>query len=128
MPWQEASVMDQRREFVRLAMQEGANRREFCRRFGISPDAAYKWIRRWTTGDEELVDRSRGPHGSLGRSEAMMEQRVLAVRECASGMGGAQDLEDDGIMPSALSTVLNFFNGRFAIYLIGSHCQRPCRQ
>ena len=26
MPWREVSVMDQRREFVRLAMQEGANR------------------------------------------------------------------------------------------------------
>jgi len=29
--------MDQRREFVRLAMQEEANRRELCRRFGIHP-------------------------------------------------------------------------------------------
>jgi transposase-like protein len=38
MPWNEVSVMDQRREFVRLALQEGANRRELCRRFGISPD------------------------------------------------------------------------------------------
>ena len=32
MPWNEVSVMDQRREFVRLALQEGANRREVCRR------------------------------------------------------------------------------------------------
>jgi hypothetical protein len=32
MPWIEVSVMDQRGEFVRLAMQEGANRRELCRR------------------------------------------------------------------------------------------------
>ena len=36
MPWREVSVVDQRREFVRLAMQEGANRRELCRRFGIT--------------------------------------------------------------------------------------------
>ena len=28
MPWSEVSVMDQRREFVRLALQEGVNRRE----------------------------------------------------------------------------------------------------
>jgi hypothetical protein len=34
MPWREVSVMDQRREFVRLAMQEGVNRRELCRRPG----------------------------------------------------------------------------------------------
>jgi transposase InsO family protein len=108
MPWQEVSVMDQRREFVRLAMQEGANRRELCRRFGISPDVAYKWIRRWTTGDEELADRSRRPHGSPGRSEAMMEQRVLAVRDAHPAWGArkiARRLENDGIMPPALSTV-----------------------
>ena len=33
MPWREVSVMDERREFVRLALQEGANRRELCRRY-----------------------------------------------------------------------------------------------
>ena len=53
MPWREVSVMDERREFVRLAMQEGANRRELCRRFGIHPDTGYKWLGRWAA-DEEL--------------------------------------------------------------------------
>jgi transposase-like protein len=43
--------MDQRREFVRLAKQEGANRRELCRRFGIHPDTGYKWLARWVGGD-----------------------------------------------------------------------------
>ena len=43
MPWKKVSIMDQWREFVRLAMQEGANRREFYRRFGIHPSTAYKW-------------------------------------------------------------------------------------
>ncbi|RVR10517.1 helix-turn-helix domain-containing protein, partial [Sinorhizobium meliloti] len=33
----------ERREFVRLALEEGVNRRELCRRFGISPDIGYKW-------------------------------------------------------------------------------------
>jgi len=55
MPWEEVSIMDQRREFVRLATQEGANRRELCRRFGIHPDTGYKWIDRWT-GSGELAD------------------------------------------------------------------------
>lgn len=35
MPWKEVSVMEERREFVRLARLEGSNRRELCRRFGI---------------------------------------------------------------------------------------------
>ena len=37
MPWQEVSMMEQRGEFVRLAMHEGVNRRELRRRFGIHP-------------------------------------------------------------------------------------------
>jgi hypothetical protein len=32
--------MDQRREFVMLAKQEGVNRRKLCRQFGISADLA----------------------------------------------------------------------------------------
>jgi transposase-like protein len=59
MPWREVSVMDQRREFVRLVMQEGVNRRELCRRFGISPDVGYKWLAQQQAGDAELADRSR---------------------------------------------------------------------
>ncbi|HXQ17419.1 MAG TPA: helix-turn-helix domain-containing protein, partial [Caulobacteraceae bacterium] len=42
--------MDERREFVRLALLEGVNRRELCRRFGISAEAGYKWLRRWQAG------------------------------------------------------------------------------
>ena len=69
MPWNEVSVMDQRHEFVRLALQEGANRRELCRRFNISPDVGYKWLARWKAGDRELVDRSRRPHAMPKRSD-----------------------------------------------------------
>ena len=50
MPWQEVSIMDQRREFVRLATAEGANRRELCRRFTMSPQTGYKWLSRWEAG------------------------------------------------------------------------------
>ena len=63
MPWREVSIMEQRREFVRLAMQDGVNRRELCRRFGIHPDTGYKWLGRFVA-DEELADRSRRPHSS----------------------------------------------------------------
>jgi transposase InsO family protein len=87
MPWQEVSVMDLRREFVGLAMQEGANVRELCRRFGISPDVGYKWLRRWRTGDRQLADRSRRPHASPGRSDAATEERVLAVRDVHPAWG-----------------------------------------
>lgn len=108
MPWREVSVMDERREFVGLAKQEGANRRELCRRFGISPAVGYKWIGRWLSGDEELADRSRCPHVSPRRSNAEAEARVLKVRDAHPAWGARKIvccLEREGFDPPAASTV-----------------------
>ena len=89
MPWREVSVMDQRREFVRLAMQEGANRRELCRRFGIHPDTGYKWLARWQA-DRDVADRSRRPHSSPGRTDSELEERILLVRDAHPAWGLAR--------------------------------------
>ena len=108
MPWREVSVMDERREFVRLAMQGGANRRELCRRFGIHPATGYKWLDRWAGGDQELCDRSRRPHSSPTRSETAMEARVLTVRDAHPAWGArkiARCLEREGVQPPVPSTV-----------------------
>src|SRR4029077_12944922 len=107
MPWREVSIMDERREFVRLAMQEGANRRELCRRFGIHPDTGYKWIDRWTA-DEEFADRSRRPHSSPARTDRDVEERILAVRDSHPAWGPRKIrrcLEREGVASPALSTV-----------------------
>jgi transposase InsO family protein len=108
MPWREVSIMDQRREFVRLAMQEGANRRELCRRFGIHPDTGYKWVGRWAAGDRELADRSRRPHTSPRRSAAAIEELVLGVRDAHPAWGArkiARCLDREGVTPPSFSTV-----------------------
>src|SRR5580704_15890055 len=86
MPWREVSIMDERREFIWLAMQEGANRRELCRRFGIHPDTGYKWLDRGVAG-EELSDRSRRPHSSPRRTAAMTEAHILALRDAHPAWG-----------------------------------------
>src|SRR5437764_1094081 len=86
MPWREVSVMDQRREFVRLAMQEGANRRELCRRFGIHPDTGYKWLSRWQA-DRAVADLSRRPHSSPQQTDREAEERILAVRDAHPAWG-----------------------------------------
>ena len=117
MPWREVSVMEERREFVRLAMQDGANRRDLCRRFGIHADTGYKWLSRFAAGDEELCDRSRRPQSSPARCEAVMEARVLSVRDAHPAWGArkiARCLERDGVKPPALSTVHEILrrNGR----------------
>jgi len=107
MPWKEVSRMDERREFVRLAMQEGANRRELCRRFGIHPDTGYKWIGRWAFNGE-LADRSRRPHWSPSRTDPAVEERIVAIRDAHPAWGArkiARCLEDEGIGRPACSTV-----------------------
>jgi len=107
MPWREVSVMEQRWEFVRLALQDGANRRDLCRRFGIHPSTAYKWIRRQQSG-AELTELSRRPHQSPRRTVAELEQRVIALRDAHPAWGArkiATCLARAGDRPPAPSTI-----------------------
>jgi transposase InsO family protein len=107
MPWREVSKMDERREFVRLARQEGSNRRELCRRFGIHADTGYKWLGRGMT-DEELADRSRRPHSSPTRTAAAIEASIVAMRDAHPAWGArkiAHCLERQGNACPAHSTV-----------------------
>lgn len=108
MPWLEVSAMQERREFVRLALQEGANRRELCRRFGISADVGYKWLARWVAGDTELLDRSRRPQASPSRIGDDLEAAVLQVRDAHPAWGARKIgrlLERQGTAPPAVSTI-----------------------
>lgn len=108
MPWREVSVMEGRLEFVRLAQQEGANRRELCRRFGISPQTGYKWLGRYGAGDAELADRSRRPKSSPRRSGEALEAAVVRVRDEHPAWGArkiARCLEREGLKGPAASTV-----------------------
>ena len=116
MPWREVSKMQQRREFVELAMQEGMNRRELCRRFGIHPSTAYKWLCRWTT-ERELADRSRRPCTSPRQTEGEVEVAVLAVRDAHPAWGArkiVRCLERERMQAPARSTVHTILqrNGR----------------
>src|SRR5262245_33754031 len=93
MPWRELSVMDQREEFVRLALAPGANKGELCRRFGISRSKGYKWIARYMAeGRDGLADRSRRPHRSPNRTAAAVEAEVLRVRESSNNAWGGRKI------------------------------------
>lgn len=117
MPWVEVSVLEQRREFVRLALLEGSNRRALCRRFGISADVGYKWLARRAAGDEGLEDRSRRPKASPGRCAPQLEASVLAVRDAHPAWGARKIgavLRRQGLAPPAVSTIHEILrrNGR----------------
>ena len=119
MPWSEKSVMSQRHEFVMLFEQEGVNRRELCRRFGVSPTIGYRLLARWrTAGKAGLADRSRRPQHSPGRRSTAMEGLVLAVRDAHPAWGGRkirrrlQDLEHPAVPSASTITAILHRHGR----------------
>jgi len=82
MPWKEATEMSLRVELVTEALQEGANIRQLCQRFGISRKTAYKWIKRYQDGGvEDLIDRSRRPLHSPMKSNPEVEKVVVEMRQ-----------------------------------------------
>ena len=74
--------MSLRQEFLFLANQPGSKFSQLCQRFGISRKTGYKWLQRYQqTGAAGLADRSRRPQHSPRRTEAAVEQQVLAIRD-----------------------------------------------
>jgi transposase InsO family protein len=93
MPWRGLSVMDQREEFVKLALMPGANRKELCRRFGISRKTGYKLLRRHAAeGRAGLADRSRRPRRSPARTPDAIEQEVLRLRQVSNDAWGGRKI------------------------------------
>ena len=93
MRWRGSSVMDQREEFVRLALMPGANRAELCRRFSNSRKTGYKLLRRHATeGRAGLADRSRRPQRSPCRTPDAIEQEVLRIREASNDAWGGRKI------------------------------------
>jgi transposase InsO family protein len=110
MPWREVTRMSLREEFVKLAIQPGANRRELCRRFEIAAKTGYKWLQRYAAeGRSGLEDRSRRPRRSPKRTAADIEQRVIGLRREVLGSWGprklARRLLIEGGPPLAPSTI-----------------------
>jgi transposase InsO family protein len=88
-PWNEVSLMSLRLEFVTLAAADGANVRALCRRYGVSPKTAYKWIARHRRGGPDaLADRPRRPASAPGRCPPDLEAAALRLRDEHPAWGG----------------------------------------
>jgi transposase len=75
-------VISLRHEFVVFASQEGANIRELCRRYGISPKTGYKWLGRFRAeGVAGLADRSRRPHTTPARAPQNAATADMLLRD-----------------------------------------------
>lgn len=121
--------MSLRREFVELARQEGVNRRELCRRYGVSPTTAYKWLGRSGADPEEaFADRSRRPRRSPRQTPEGMEAAVLAVREKAPMWGGRKlrrvllDHGHEGVPSASTITAILRRRGKLERDPAGDHC------
>jgi transposase InsO family protein len=111
--WIPKDLMDVKREFVELALQESANRRELCRRFGISPKTGYALLARYALeGAAAYAPRSRKPLSSPARTSPETEQAVIALRSEHPAWGGRKiarrlaDLGMDGVPPPSTITAI----------------------
>jgi transposase InsO family protein len=109
MPFTGVTAMDRKREFVRLALAADANRRELCRRFGVSPTLGYRLLSRYRAeGEAGLEARARRPASSPGRTGPELEAAVLAVRAEHPAWGGRKIrrvLQDQGRAAPSASTI-----------------------
>lgn len=133
MPWKTASAMVLRAEFVRLAMTESANIRSLCRRYEISPKTAYKWLDRYRDGGvDALSDRSRRPHSSPAKTEARLEDIVVALRRKHPAWGARKlhrrlTVQGYTDLPS-ISTISTILRRRGCIDPNESTKHRPCQR
>ena len=100
MSWKEVTIMSQRIEFIDLAIKDGANISELCRRFKISRKTGYKFLKRYkAAGFEGLYDQPRKPINSPNRTDKGIEKLILNLREKHPTWGGRKlkrRLEDLG--------------------------------
>lgn len=114
MPWKCQSVMDNRIEFVRLALTGEVSVSELCRRFGVSRQTGHACLRRYhEDGFGALAPRSSRPHSSPRRSSDTAEDAVVQLRTAHPAWGGrklARRLRDLGTAavpaPSTVTAIL----------------------
>lgn len=114
MPFKEISKVTLRREFVSQMLQPCANKRELCRRYGVTSRTGYKWLRRFLKGGvEALEDESRRPKGSPNKTAAEVEKEVLKLRAKHPAWGGRKlkrrlsDMGKKGLpAPSTITEIL----------------------
>jgi transposase InsO family protein len=110
MAWRDQTVLEQRLEFISFCLRPGANIRELCRRYEVSPTIAYKWMARFQSeGVAGLEDRPRRRLTQPQRTEVTSEAAVLEVRDSHPVWGArkiAKVLASEGsVEVPALSTI-----------------------
>jgi len=91
MPWQERTIVEQRRAFCELAEQKEMSFSAVCQRFGISRPTGYLWRRRYQAeGAAGLADRSHRPQSCPHQTPVPVEALVGAARATHPTWGGTK--------------------------------------
>ncbi len=82
MAWGMVDIAEQRMRFVVAASRREKSMRELCAESGISRPTGYTWWRRYEAGGiAGVVEKSRRPQHSPGRTAAAIAQRVVELRQ-----------------------------------------------
>lgn len=79
MPWECKTVNEKRMEFVAKAVAKEDSLSALCREYGISRPTGYKWLKRYSEG-EQLYDRPHTPLKPSGKTPAEKETIILDAR------------------------------------------------
>src|ERR1700749_4300777 len=93
MAWGSVDIEEQRMRFVIAASRKEKPLQQLCKEFEISRPTGYQWWKRYQAGGYPAVaEKSRRPHNSPGRTQALIEQRVIELRQQRPD-GGARKLQ-----------------------------------
>ena len=82
MPWEEKSIMLQREEFIRKALQETVPFTHLCESYGISRTIGYRLLKRYhIEGLKGLEDRSKANFNHPNKTKPSIEDAILKLRD-----------------------------------------------
>lgn len=81
MPWEEVTVMDQKKKFIELSQSFPGSFKELCANFGISRKTGYKYLKKFQeNGFVGLKEQSRKPKTSPNKTPDNIEAIIIQVR------------------------------------------------
>jgi len=82
MPWKTTNTMEQRAQFVSLALSRTISFVQLCKRFGISRPTGYKWLHRAKNEAffNSIQNRSKKPRYSPSKTQTSIEHTIISLR------------------------------------------------
>lgn len=130
MPWNNRSVVGERRRLVLLSLRKEKSLRYWCRVFGVSRKTAHKWKQRFVKeGQRGLRDRSRRPRRMPRRLEGHWVKRIRYWRKERPDWGPKKlrvQLQRPGRRSPSLRTIARWLKRLNLVTAPRRHPRRAC--